>query len=443
MPSRYSEIHLPFSFVFPHRRSQRQWNSLWFEEESLDPANSLTCTTRRKRETKLKICLLCWRKSKYSWHSSTIHSCNRHCILRWMPWAVAPFGVPISEYESKTCMPIFFFFNPNSCYRLGLTSLAYLWGREQMDLLKEMIDSDMNCILIKVAAMGIWTILRTIVQAWRWTSILGDRWRRTTTNSADWMKSTNSMFAVRVASTRPSRWTVPFSRRELWCMDPSSLLLFLSRDDYKTVVHSNDYYIKVGLYIPLKWHLEPKEQTSRILPSLLWSLAIVPYTYSHFTLDSSVDSSRISSLQVSIRRGEAAYSLLFWSIFPLLRGWQILLFDEHLWSFRASLLLSLRRREALLCSQAVAGVFPHYWRYSNPFLSILRPFQALWRSLLPPHLRVWRGLRWPSEGLQLRVLQEQTFSVLALLCPVILSTILVEPIFESVDVVMNATIKKV
>ena len=41
------------------------------------------------------------------------------------------------------------------CYRLGLTSLAYLWGREQMDLLKEMIDSDMNCILIKVAAMGI------------------------------------------------------------------------------------------------------------------------------------------------------------------------------------------------------------------------------------------------------------------------------------------------
>lgn len=52
-------------------------------------------------------------------------------------------------------------------------------------------------------------------------------------------------------------------------MDPSSLLLFLSRDDYKTVVHSKDYYIKVGLYIPLKWHLEPKEQTSRILPSLL------------------------------------------------------------------------------------------------------------------------------------------------------------------------------
>ena len=59
----------------------------------------------------------------------------------------------------------FFFFNPNSCYRLGLTSLAYLWGREQMDLLKEMIDSDMNFILIKVAATGIGTILRTIVQA--------------------------------------------------------------------------------------------------------------------------------------------------------------------------------------------------------------------------------------------------------------------------------------
>ena len=41
-----------------------------------------------------------------------------------------------------------------SCQRLGLTSLAYLWRRDQSELLKEMIDSGVSAILIKVASMG-------------------------------------------------------------------------------------------------------------------------------------------------------------------------------------------------------------------------------------------------------------------------------------------------
>lgn len=41
------------------------------------------------------------------------------------------------------------------CTRLALTSLAFLWQREQKELLKEMIDSGVNAILIKVAAMGL------------------------------------------------------------------------------------------------------------------------------------------------------------------------------------------------------------------------------------------------------------------------------------------------
>ena len=39
--------------------------------------------------------------------------------------------------------------------RLGLTPLAYLWRREQEELLKEMIDCHVNAILIKVAALGL------------------------------------------------------------------------------------------------------------------------------------------------------------------------------------------------------------------------------------------------------------------------------------------------
>jgi diphthine-ammonia ligase len=38
---------------------------------------------------------------------------------------------------------------------LGLTSLAYLWKRNQKELLKEMIDSHIDAIIIKVATMGL------------------------------------------------------------------------------------------------------------------------------------------------------------------------------------------------------------------------------------------------------------------------------------------------
>jgi len=41
------------------------------------------------------------------------------------------------------------------CDRLGLVPLAYLWKRDQDILLQEMIDSGMNAILIKVAALGL------------------------------------------------------------------------------------------------------------------------------------------------------------------------------------------------------------------------------------------------------------------------------------------------
>eukprot|EP01116_Phalansterium_solitarium_P018598 TRINITY_DN4991_c0_g1_i2.p2 TRINITY_DN4991_c0_g1~~TRINITY_DN4991_c0_g1_i2.p2 ORF type:complete len:215 (-),score=56.56 TRINITY_DN4991_c0_g1_i2:181-825(-) len=43
----------------------------------------------------------------------------------------------------------------NVCTRLGLTSLAYLWQRNQRELLKEMVDSHVHAILIKTAAIGL------------------------------------------------------------------------------------------------------------------------------------------------------------------------------------------------------------------------------------------------------------------------------------------------
>ncbi|XP_055716287.1 uncharacterized protein LOC129810065 [Phlebotomus papatasi] len=43
----------------------------------------------------------------------------------------------------------------NVCGRLQLTSLSYLWRRNQTELLQEMIDSGMEAIVIKVAALGL------------------------------------------------------------------------------------------------------------------------------------------------------------------------------------------------------------------------------------------------------------------------------------------------
>ncbi|GAA6005247.1 diphthine--ammonia ligase [Rhodotorula paludigena] len=41
------------------------------------------------------------------------------------------------------------------CARLGLTPLAWLWEREQKELLAEMVDAGMECVLVKVAGAGL------------------------------------------------------------------------------------------------------------------------------------------------------------------------------------------------------------------------------------------------------------------------------------------------
>lgn len=43
----------------------------------------------------------------------------------------------------------------NVCQRLGLTSLAFLWQRDQLELMTEMVQSSMDARIIKVAAVGL------------------------------------------------------------------------------------------------------------------------------------------------------------------------------------------------------------------------------------------------------------------------------------------------
>jgi diphthine-ammonia ligase len=50
---------------------------------------------------------------------------------------------------------MFVIFKLLRCSRLGLVALAYLWRRDQGELLQEMIDNNIDAIIIKVAALGL------------------------------------------------------------------------------------------------------------------------------------------------------------------------------------------------------------------------------------------------------------------------------------------------
>ncbi|KAJ1850297.1 hypothetical protein H4R99_002314 [Coemansia sp. RSA 1722] len=56
-------------------------------------------------------------------------------------------GAIFSRYQSNRVQ--------NVCDRLGLTMLAYLWQRDQKELLHEMVENKIDAVLIKVAAMGL------------------------------------------------------------------------------------------------------------------------------------------------------------------------------------------------------------------------------------------------------------------------------------------------
>ncbi|KAJ1957755.1 diphthine--ammonia ligase, partial [Linderina pennispora] len=56
-------------------------------------------------------------------------------------------GAIFSSYQANRVQHV--------CDRLGLTMLAYLWRRDQVELLQEMVDSKVDAVLIKVAALGL------------------------------------------------------------------------------------------------------------------------------------------------------------------------------------------------------------------------------------------------------------------------------------------------
>ncbi|CAK9817189.1 Diphthine--ammonia ligase [Anthophora plagiata] len=122
----------------------------------------------------------------------------------------------------------------NVCNRLGLFSLSYLWRREQDELLKEMIESSVNAVLIKVAALGLEP------------RHLG----KSLSEMQSHLAKINEKYGVNVCGEG--------GEYETFTLDCPLFSKSIVIDEYESVVHSNDNIAPVGYLNFKKIHLQEK-----------------------------------------------------------------------------------------------------------------------------------------------------------------------------------------
>lgn len=128
----------------------------------------------------------------------------------------------------------------NVCDRLGVTMLAYLWHRDQAQLLREMVDSGIHAILIKVAALGL-----------KPRKHLG----KTLAEMYDHMILMENKYGLNVCGEGGE-----YETATLDCP------LFLKRiviDESEVVIHSNDAFAPVAYLKIKRLHLEDKPQCEK------------------------------------------------------------------------------------------------------------------------------------------------------------------------------------
>jgi diphthine-ammonia ligase len=124
----------------------------------------------------------------------------------------------------------------NICARLGMTSIAYLWQRNQAELLNDMIESGLEAILIKVACYGLVP-----------DKHLGKTLREIRPHMMDLEKK----FGANVCGEGGE-----YESLTLDCPLFKSKKIHI--DEYEIKIHSNDAYAQVGYLLFKKFHLEDK-----------------------------------------------------------------------------------------------------------------------------------------------------------------------------------------
>ncbi|EEY58293.1 uncharacterized protein PITG_00939 [Phytophthora infestans T30-4] len=125
----------------------------------------------------------------------------------------------------------------NVCTRLGLTSLGYLWRREQTELLQEMVDSEMEAILIKAASIGLQPrrhLGKTIAELQPQLMMLKEKYQMNVCGEG--------------------------GEYETFTLDCPLFKRRIVIDESHTVLHSDDYIAPVAFLSIDKCHLEDKER---------------------------------------------------------------------------------------------------------------------------------------------------------------------------------------
>ncbi|CAG8624142.1 5873_t:CDS:10, partial [Funneliformis mosseae] len=167
----------------------------------------------------------------------------------------------------------------NVCDRLGLTSLAYLWRRNQKELLKEMINAGINAILIKVAAIGLKTthLGKSIAQLYPYLCDL------------------NEKYDVHICGEG--------GEYETFTLDCPLFVKRLSVQEVETVIHSDDAFATVA-YLRLKRLIVEEKQASEIVSNPVIVIPSWKKDIEDFTIldkQSKLDNNRTNYVMVSIK----------------------------------------------------------------------------------------------------------------------------------------------
>eukprot|EP00656_Telonema_subtile_P006977 TRINITY_DN13253_c0_g1_i1.p1 TRINITY_DN13253_c0_g1~~TRINITY_DN13253_c0_g1_i1.p1 ORF type:complete len:639 (-),score=122.26 TRINITY_DN13253_c0_g1_i1:171-2087(-) len=128
------------------------------------------------------------------------------------------------------------------CSRLGLTSLAYMWQRSQLELLKEMAEANIESVVIKIASMGLKP------------THLG----RTVNELAPFFEGLQTKFGFHPAGEG--------GEYETLCLDCPLFSKRLVLDKTSVVQVSECDYSPVAYLSIDAWHLEPKPECEAVEP---------------------------------------------------------------------------------------------------------------------------------------------------------------------------------
>lgn len=148
-----------------------------------------------------------------------------------IPFEAISVGAILSNYQRVRVEHV--------CSRLGLSSLAYLWRRDQQELLSEMISSGIEAVLIKVAAMDLSPhhhLGLSISEVYSLMCKLKERYGSNICGEG--------------------------GEYETFTLDCPLFKKKIVIDESEIIIHSDDAYAPVGFLHFKKMHLEDKEEAS-------------------------------------------------------------------------------------------------------------------------------------------------------------------------------------